>query len=130
MTELEVKCQHHLTDKRELRASLSEVQKNNSDMMVSCQDPVENYFKIIYFAFEKISVWVCAKQTLASEIFYKSTSEARKKHGSGAKTTGAKCKVRIAFLTIGKGSIIGIYFESSGIFIFRLKKMDSGDLYI
>ena len=30
VTELEVKCQHHLTDKRELRASLSEIQKNNS----------------------------------------------------------------------------------------------------
>jgi len=32
VTELEVKCQHHLTDKRELRASLSEIQKTNSDM--------------------------------------------------------------------------------------------------
>jgi len=32
VTELEVKCQHHLTDKRELRASLSEIQKNNSDL--------------------------------------------------------------------------------------------------
>ena len=26
-----VKCQHHLTDKRELRASLSEIQKTNSE---------------------------------------------------------------------------------------------------
>merc|ERR1719315_897230 len=32
VTELEVKCQHHLTDKRELRASLSEIQKNNADL--------------------------------------------------------------------------------------------------
>jgi len=32
VTELEVKCQHHLTDKRELRASLSENQKNNSEL--------------------------------------------------------------------------------------------------
>jgi len=32
VTELEVKCQHHLSDKRELRASLSEIQKNSVDL--------------------------------------------------------------------------------------------------
>jgi len=35
VTELEVKCQHHLTDKRELRANLSEVQKKNDELQ-SC----------------------------------------------------------------------------------------------
>ena len=34
VTELEVKCQHHLTDKRELRATLSELQKGNTDLQV------------------------------------------------------------------------------------------------
>ena len=34
VTELEVKCQHHLTDKRELRANLSEVQKKNDELQV------------------------------------------------------------------------------------------------
>jgi len=38
VTELEVKCQHHLTDKRELRASLSEIQKNNSELQMSMGD--------------------------------------------------------------------------------------------
>jgi len=32
VAELEVKCQHHLSDKRELRANLSEIQKTNSDL--------------------------------------------------------------------------------------------------
>lgn len=32
VTELEEKCQHHLTDKRELRATLSEIQKHNSEL--------------------------------------------------------------------------------------------------
>jgi len=31
VAELEVKCQHHLSDKRELRANLSEIQKTNSE---------------------------------------------------------------------------------------------------
>jgi len=35
VTELEVKCQHHLTDKRELRANLSEVQKRNDELQES-----------------------------------------------------------------------------------------------
>ncbi len=34
VAELEVKCQHHLSDKRELRANLSEIQKTNSDLQV------------------------------------------------------------------------------------------------
>ena len=34
VTELEEKCQNHLTDKRELRATLSELQKNNTDLQV------------------------------------------------------------------------------------------------
>ena len=34
VTELEVKCQNHLEDKRELRASLSEIQKGNGDLQV------------------------------------------------------------------------------------------------
>ena len=34
VTELEVKCQNHLTDKRELRASLSELQKTNKELEV------------------------------------------------------------------------------------------------
>jgi len=38
VTELEVKCQHHLTDKRELRASLSEIQKTNSELQISMGD--------------------------------------------------------------------------------------------
>ena len=35
VTELEEKCQNHLTDKRELRATLSEHQKNNTELQVS-----------------------------------------------------------------------------------------------
>ena len=34
VTELEVKCQHHLSDKRELRATLSELQKGNTELQV------------------------------------------------------------------------------------------------
>lgn len=34
VTELEVKCQHHLSDKRELRANLSETQKKNDELQV------------------------------------------------------------------------------------------------
>ena len=48
VTELEVKCQHHLTDKRELRASLSEIQKNNSDLQVRSFIILDNIF---YFLF-------------------------------------------------------------------------------
>ena len=37
VTELEEKCQNHLTDKRELRATLSELQKHNTELQVrSC----------------------------------------------------------------------------------------------
>merc|ERR1719517_418761 len=32
VTELEVKCQNHLEDKRDLRATLSEMQKGNTDL--------------------------------------------------------------------------------------------------
>ena len=35
VTELEVKCQNHLEDKRDLRATLSEMQKGNGDLQVN-----------------------------------------------------------------------------------------------
>ena len=52
---LQVKCQHHLTDKRELRANLSEVQKTKSEievgLVIDCMINICNFYIVGVFVY-------------------------------------------------------------------------------